>query len=62
MPTKYRAPVGEIVDITVQGSINFWITPEMLSIDEETMQRPLEEIEMLDLALPKIPTKAFYKL
>jgi hypothetical protein len=31
-------------------------------MDEETMQRPLREIEMLDLALPKIPTKALYKL
>jgi hypothetical protein len=26
------------------------------------MQRPLREIEMLDLEFPKIPTKALYKL
>jgi hypothetical protein len=41
----------------MQGSINFIITPEMLFMDEETTQRPLKDIEMLDLVLPKIPTK-----
>jgi hypothetical protein len=50
------------VQITVQGSINFIITPEMLFMDEETTQRPLKDIEMLDLVLPKIPTKVLYKL
>ena len=34
----------------------------MLFMDEETMQRPLREIEMLDLSFPKIPTKSLYKL
>jgi hypothetical protein len=61
-PAKEGALVGETVQITAQGSVNFWITPEMLFIDEETTQRPLKEIEMLDLAFPKIPTKALYKL
>jgi hypothetical protein len=46
----------------VQGSTNFIITPEMLFIDEEATQKPLKEIETLDLALAKIPTKALYKL
>jgi hypothetical protein len=55
-------PVGETVKITAQGSVNFIITPEMLFIDEETTQKPLKEIETLDLAFPKIPTKALYKL
>jgi hypothetical protein len=31
-------------------------------MDEETRQRPLREIEMMELALPKTPTKALYKL
>jgi hypothetical protein len=48
--------------IMVQGSVNFQITPKMLFIDEETTQRPLKKISMLDLALSKIPTKALYKL
>jgi hypothetical protein len=62
MPVREGAPVGETVQITMQGSDNFIITPDMLFIDEETMQKPMKDIEMLDLALPKIPTKALYKL
>jgi hypothetical protein len=34
----------------------------MLQVDEDTMQNPLKEIDHLDLALPKVPTKALYKL
>jgi hypothetical protein len=60
--TKEGVHVGETMQITVQGSTNFIITPEMLFIDEEETQRPLKEIETLDLAFPKIPTKALYKL
>jgi hypothetical protein len=50
------------VHITVQGSLNFIIRVKMLLIDEETTQMPLKDIERLELALPKIPTKALYKL
>jgi hypothetical protein len=60
--TKEEVLVGETVKITAQGSINFIITSEMLFIDKEAAQRPLKEIERLDLALPNIPTKALYKL
>jgi hypothetical protein len=31
-------------------------------IDEETMHKPLKDIETLDVALANIPTKALYKL
>jgi hypothetical protein len=62
MPAKEGAPVGETVQITAQGIVNFWITPEMMFIDVETMHRALKKIAMLDLALPNIPTKALYKL
>jgi hypothetical protein len=34
----------------------------MLFNNEETKQNPLKDIETLDLAFPKIPTKASYKL
>jgi hypothetical protein len=54
--------MGETMKITAQGSVNFRITHDMLFMDEETMQRPLREIEMMDLTFPKIPTKALYKL
>jgi hypothetical protein len=53
---------GETIQITAQGSTNFIITPNMLYIDEEETHKPLKEIETLDLAFPKIPTKALYKL
>jgi hypothetical protein len=34
----------------------------MLFIDEEEAQKPLKEIETLDLAFPKISMKVLYKL
>jgi hypothetical protein len=36
--------------------------PEMMFLDEETMQKNLKDTETLDMALAKIPTKALYKL
>jgi hypothetical protein len=50
------------VEIIEKRSANFVITPEMMFIDDKTSQNPLKDIETLDLALPKIPTKALYKL
>jgi len=35
-PVREGAPVGEIVQIIVQGIVNFIITLDMLFIDEET--------------------------
>jgi hypothetical protein len=61
-PVKEGIPMGETVQITDAGECKLRITPDMLFMDEETTQRPLREIEMMDLALPKIPTKALYKL
>jgi hypothetical protein len=55
-------PIGETMHFTAQGSTNFIITPVMLFIDEETLQIPFKDIDTLNLALSKIPTKALYKL
>jgi hypothetical protein len=55
-------PVGERVQLTVQGSESFIITPEISYIHEEAVQRPLKKMYTLDLAFPNIPTKALYKL
>jgi hypothetical protein len=52
----------ETMQIIVQGSANFMITPDILYIDKEATTNPLKEIETLDLAFSKIPTKALYKL
>jgi hypothetical protein len=54
--------MGETMQIMAQGSVNFRIIPDMLFMDEETRQRPLREVEMMELALPNNPTKALYKL
>jgi hypothetical protein len=62
MKTMEGVPTGETVQIIAQGSTNFMITPYMLYIDVEAAQKPLKEIETMDLALPKILTKALYKL
>jgi hypothetical protein len=52
----------ETMEIIAQGRTNFILTPEMLFLHEDTMKNPLEYIDTLDLAFPKIPTKALYKL
>jgi hypothetical protein len=63
-PTKNKEGlhVGETMQIAAQGSTNLIINLDMLFIDEEVSQRTLKEIETLDLAFPKILTKALYKL
>jgi hypothetical protein len=55
-------PVQETVQIIALGSEKFCITQDMLQMDEEIMQKKLKYIYHLDLVLPKIPTKALYKL
>jgi hypothetical protein len=62
MQAKEGVPVPETVQFAVQGSANFIIMPAMMFLDEETTQKPLKDIEALDVALAKIPTKALYKL
>jgi hypothetical protein len=62
MPVREGAPVRETLQITIQGSANFIITPDVLFIDEEMAQKPVKDIKMLDLEMPKIPTKEIYKL
>ena len=54
--------VGETIQITVHGSANFIITIDMLFINEETTQKALKYIKTFDFLMPKIPTKALYKL
>jgi hypothetical protein len=44
------------------GSTTFQISQSMLQVDEETTQKPLKDVEQLDLVLSKIPTKELYKL
>jgi hypothetical protein len=64
VPTKAKegVPVPETVQFVAQTSANFIITSEKIFLDEETMHKPLKEIETLDVALAKIPKKELYKL
>jgi response regulator RpfG family c-di-GMP phosphodiesterase len=62
MQAMEGVPVPETVQFVVQMSANFIITPKMMFLDEETTQKPLKDIETLDVTLAKIPTKVFYKL
>jgi hypothetical protein len=55
-------PTGETMQIIVQWSTNFVITPDMLYIEQEVTNKTLKETNILDLALPKISTKVLHKL
>jgi hypothetical protein len=61
-PIREGELVGEIVQITLEGSANFIITPDMMLIDEEMTQNLVKDIETLYLAMLKIPTTELYKL
>jgi hypothetical protein len=59
---EMTVPEHETVQIIAMGSEHFYITQGMLLSDEDTTHKPLKDIHHLDLALPKVPTKALYKL
>jgi cysteinyl-tRNA synthetase len=50
------------IQTMVMGNNIFYITQEMLQIDQGIMQKKLKDIEQLDLAMSKIPNKVLYKL
>jgi hypothetical protein len=52
----------ETMHIIAMGSEYLNIAKEMLQVYDETTQNPLKDINHLDLELPKVPTKALYKL
>jgi hypothetical protein len=62
MHSKEGVSMPEIVSFPVQEITNFIITYAMMFLDEETTQKPLKDIEVLDVALVEIPTKEVYKL
>jgi hypothetical protein len=50
----------ETMKFVVQGSETFTITCKMIIFDQEMAQKPLEEVEQVDLVMAHIPTKALY--
>jgi len=36
------------------------ITLQMIMFDRETMQKPLQKVEQVDIVMPHIPTKELY--
>jgi hypothetical protein len=52
----------ETVQFVVQGRETFMVTCQMIRLDQETMQKPLGEVEQLEMVMAQIPTKALYGL
>jgi hypothetical protein len=52
----------ETVHFFVQGRETFTITCQMIRFNQETMQKPMEEVEKLEMVMVHIPTKALYGL
>jgi hypothetical protein len=44
------------------SSDKFKITQEMLEVDENTVQRPMKDVEHMELVLVNIPMKTLYGL
>jgi hypothetical protein len=44
------------------SSGRFTVTQDMLEMDEQTVQRPVKDVEHMELVMEKIPTKSFYGL
>jgi hypothetical protein len=63
--TKEKEKIHEEKDTLQTSTIvrnNFQINQGIIQVDKDTTQKPLKDIEQLDLVLSKIPTKALYKL
>jgi hypothetical protein len=46
----------------VQGRDTFTVTQQMVRIDQETMQKPMGDIDHFEVVMAQIPTKALYRL
>jgi hypothetical protein len=52
----------ETMQFIIQGRETFTIMRQMINFDQEMMQKPLEEVEQVELVMAQIPTKALYGL
>jgi hypothetical protein len=52
----------ETMQFVIQGRETFMITRQMIRFDQEMMQKPLEEVEQVEMVMAHIPTKALYGL
>jgi hypothetical protein len=50
------------VQFIVQGREKFTAMRQMIIFNHETMQKPLEQVEQLEMVMAQIPTKALYRL
>jgi predicted house-cleaning NTP pyrophosphatase (Maf/HAM1 superfamily) len=51
----------EIAQLVIQGRETFLVTDQMIIFDQETMQKPMEEVEQVEMIMEEIPTKALCK-
>jgi hypothetical protein len=52
----------ETVWFVVQGRDTFFVMRQMIIFDQENVQKPLEEVEQVEMVMEQIPTKALYGL
>jgi hypothetical protein len=52
----------ETVQLVVQGRDTFTVTRQMIRMDQETVQKPMGEIDQFEVVMAQIPTKALYGL
>jgi hypothetical protein len=52
----------ETMKTVVVSSDRFTVTQDMLEMDEHTTQRPVKDVEHMELVMEKIPTKSLYGL
>jgi hypothetical protein len=48
--------------IVVVSNERFTVTQDMLEMDEKIVQRPIKDVEHMELVMEKIPTKELYGL
>jgi hypothetical protein len=51
-----------MIRFIVQGRERFLVTCQMIRFNQETTQKPLEEVEQVEMVMAQIPTKALYGL
>jgi hypothetical protein len=69
-PSSHRQVTGKMVrqkeeegmELVVQGRETFTVMHQMMRLDQETMQKPFEDMEQFEVFMAQIPTKELYKI
>jgi hypothetical protein len=58
----HRKRAKRLCNFVVQSRDTFIIMRQMIKLDQETMQKPLHEVEQLEVVMVRIPMKYLYGL